>query len=302
MQALVRRPSGAAIALALLLRFPAAAAAQSDSPRYDPAWHGALAASGFVAAGLIVWSEPDDSLACKWCGVNSHGMPEAPRIDRWARSRWRWDNERRAATLSHIGAGSAYAWPLVALTSVHDGTGGEWGRDQLAALSSLGMAQVASDIAKRAFRRARPGVVFDGQSVSRRDDVHSFVSGHTATTFAAVVAAGTIASRRQSSDAPWIWATGVGLASTTGYLRVAGDRHFFTDVLTGAAVGTAVGMLMPRLFDDYGASAAPAQIPTPAIVGLGPAARVSPRGVLPVALQFGAGSRSLGVVGTVGVP
>jgi membrane-associated phospholipid phosphatase len=284
----------------MLLVLPRTATAQADSPRYDPAWHGALAAGGFVGAGLIVWAERGDALACHWCGVGPNDMPEAPRIDGWARSRWRWNNEGRAATMSHLAASAAYAWPLVALTAVHDGTGGEWGRDQVAALSSLGMAQLAADVTKRAFRRARPGVVFDGQPVSRRDDVHSFVSGHTATAFAAVMAAGTIASRRQSQDAPWIWVAGVGLASTTGYLRVAADRHFVTDVLAGAAVGTAVGMLMPRLFDEYGASTGAIENPAPAIVGLGPAARVSLRGAPPVSLQLGAGSRTLGVVGTVG--
>lgn len=288
------------MALALLLVFPRIAAPQSDGPRYDPVWHSALAAGGVIGAGLLVWAERDDALTCNWCGVGPSGTPMAPRIDGWARSRWRWDNEGRAATMSHLAASAAYAWPMVALTAVHGGTGGEWGRDQLAAMSSLGLAQLAADVTKRAFRRARPGVVFDGQPVSRRDDVHSFISGHTATTFAAVVAAATIASRRQSPEAPWIWAAGVGLASTTGYLRVAGDRHFLTDVLTGAAVGTTLGMLMPRLFDEYGASAGSDRSASPAIVGLGPAARLSPRGALPVSVQVGAGSRSLGVVGAVG--
>jgi hypothetical protein len=38
-------------------------------------------------------------------------------------------------------------------------------------------------------------------------------------------------------------------ASATGYLRIAADRHYLTDVLVGAAIGGAVGWAVPRLFD-----------------------------------------------------
>ena len=34
----------------------------------------------------------------------------------------------------------------------------------------------------------------------------------------------------------------------TGYLRIASDRHYFTDVMAGAVVGTAVGVGVPFLF------------------------------------------------------
>jgi hypothetical protein len=171
----VRQSPGAVLALALLLLLPWTAMAQADSPRDDPASHGALAAGGFFGAGLIVWAERDDGLACNWCGVGPNGTPDVPRIDGWARSRWRWDNQGRAATMSHLAASAAYAWPLVALTAVHRGTGGEWGRDQLAAVSSLGMVQLAADVTKRAFRRARPGVVFDGQPVSAPSEARRLV-------------------------------------------------------------------------------------------------------------------------------
>jgi membrane-associated phospholipid phosphatase len=200
-----------------------------------------------------------------------------------------------------VTAASAYAWPLASLAAVHDGTGGEWGRDQLAALSSLGMAQLAANVSKRAFHRERPGVVFDREPIDEHDDVHSFISGHSATTFAAAVAAGTIASRRGSADAPWIWGGGLGLAATTAYLRVAGDRHFLTDVLAGAATGAAVGMLMPRVFDRYGSDTGTTRGSVPSLIGLGPVARLSPGGVLPMSVQVGAGARSLGVVGTVSI-
>jgi hypothetical protein len=83
------------------------------------------------------------------------------------------------------------------------------------------------------------------------DDNLSFFSGHTSLTFALAVGAGSIASFRGYQRAPWIWGVGVPLAALTGYLRIAADRHYFTDVLTGALVGSAVGVLIPWLHHHY---------------------------------------------------
>ena len=228
-----------------------------------------------------------------------NGAPDVPAIDNWARTHWRWTNEKRAGTISNITAGAAYAWPIVALSAVHGGINDDWGRDLTATLSSIGVAQLATGVSKRAFRRSRPNVVFDGDPIDDADDVHSFFSAHTATTFAAVVSAGTIASRRGSPEAKWIWIGGVGLAGSTGYLRVAADRHFLTDALVGAAVGTAVGTLMPRLFDEDHSSGAPVPAASSQIVGMGPVTHLAGRSAAPVNLQFGAGVRSIGVVGTL---
>ena len=59
------------------------------------------------------------------------------------------------------------------------------------------------------------------------------------------MASGTVASLRGYRAAPWIWASGLTLAGVTGYLRIAGDKHYFTDVVTGAVVGSFVGFAVP---------------------------------------------------------
>ena len=48
--------------------------------------------------------------------------------------------------------------------------------------------------------------------------------------------------------APLIWAEGLAVAATTGYLRIAADKHYFSDVLSGALIGSAVGFMVPYLF------------------------------------------------------
>ena len=53
------------------------------------------------------------------------------------------------------------------------------------------------------------------------------------------------------------------LAFATGYLRIAADKHWTTDVMTGAAVGSILGYVWPRYVDRW----------------IGKAISVSPNGV-----------------------
>src|ERR1019366_2629025 len=61
------------------------------------------------------------------------------------------------------------------------------------------------------------------------DDDLSFFSGHTTATFALAAAAGTVATMRGYRWAPATWIAGGTLATATGYLRIAADKHWLTD-------------------------------------------------------------------------
>jgi membrane-associated phospholipid phosphatase len=52
---------------------------------------------------------------------------------------------------------------------------------------------------------------------------------------------------RHDGSAKRIALIGFPVAALTGYLRIAGDKHYMSDVLTGAAVGSAIGYMVPRL-------------------------------------------------------
>ncbi|MBU1241038.1 phosphatase PAP2 family protein, partial [Myxococcota bacterium] len=45
----------------------------------------------------------------------------------------------------------------------------------------------------------------------------------------------------------WWYVINGTLAAAVAYLRIAGDKHYFSDVLTGAAIGTVMGVLVPLL-------------------------------------------------------
>lgn len=67
-----------------------------------------------------------------------------------------------------------------------------------------------------------------------RSDHHSFPSGHTATAFAAA----TVLHREYGLTlSPWISAGGYAVATGTGMLRVAHNRHWAGDVMAGAGIG-----------------------------------------------------------------
>lgn len=75
---------------------------------------------------------------------------------------------------------------------------------------------------------------------------NSFPSGHTATAFAFAA----ILDAEYGADYPWLSAVGYGVASLTGAARIANNRHWATDVITGAGVGmvsTYVGYLLSDL-------------------------------------------------------
>jgi membrane-associated phospholipid phosphatase len=146
--------------------------------------------------------------------------------------------------------------------------------DVLLVAEATGLAMSLDQVVKFAVGRQRPFVRYRNFPEADRapdpDDNLSFYSGHTTFAFALAAAAGTVSDLRGYDGAPWVWGAGLGLAAATGYFRIAGDKHYLTDVLVGAATGLAVGIAVPRVFhgrrDEPGA-AAPAARVTPVPLG-----------------------------------
>jgi membrane-associated phospholipid phosphatase len=47
---------------------------------------------------------------------------------------------------------------------------------------------------------------------------------------------------------PAVYAAGFGAAAAVGYLRIAADEHWLSDVVAAAAVGAGLGVAVPLLF------------------------------------------------------
>jgi membrane-associated phospholipid phosphatase len=239
----------AVVSLVLGVCAPAAAdPADGDLP-YNPTIELPLTAAGIVAYILsdTVFKAELAPETCRWCAPG--GLDDA------VRDALVWDDPHAAAVASnwtgHAGV------PIVVLGAMaFERHGGARMRglvvDSLVIIEAVTIASDLNQIVKMAVGRERPFVhaLPEGDKPSTDnppDNNLSFYSGHTTWTFAFATAAGTIASRRGYRSAPVVWGAGLALAATTGYLRIAGDKHYLTDVLTGAATGAAIGWAVPAL-------------------------------------------------------
>lgn len=82
----------------------------------------------------------------------------------------------------------------------------------------------------------------------KQDARASFFSGHTSMSAAATFSAARIWSdyHPDSSWKPVVWVTAAAIPATIGFLRVKAGKHYLTDVVTGFAVGSACGLLIPH--------------------------------------------------------
>jgi hypothetical protein len=118
------------------------------------------------------------------------------------------------------------------------------------ALFSVGAFGVTKGLAPR----PRPYVY--NENVPLQEKLHpnakrSFFSGHTTISFASVVFLSKVYGDYfpDSEWKPYIWGVSLGIAATVGYLRIAAGKHFLTDVLVGAIVGSAIGYLIPKIHE-----------------------------------------------------
>lgn len=245
-----------ALAIALAAR-PAAA----DDLRLEPARDATLVVGGGL---LFVLSEtllkdalsPDD---CRWCADDA--------LDRGVRDALRWDRPARAAAASNwVGYVATPLFTIggVAALGAADGPDHAWWTDGIIVAETAILASDVTNLVKGVVGRERPFV--HALAAADKPDTQeanlSFFSGHSSLTMSLAVSAGTVASLRGYKLAPVVWGGGVGLALTTGYLRIAADRHWATDVVTGWLVGAAFGVAIPYYLHRQADGAAPRVSPS----------------------------------------
>lgn len=158
-----------------------------------------------------------------------------------------------AAPVSDVLLYSSIALPMVAdlgdVLGHRSGIKG-WGKDVVVLAETATVNAALNAAVKFAIGRPRPysyGLDGSGRDVSEGDARLSFYSGHTSTAFAMATAYGYLFTARHPRSR-WIapvWLLGYAYAGTTGALRIAAGKHFYSDVLVGAIAGTAIGLLIP---------------------------------------------------------
>src|SRR5207245_7804996 len=125
---------------------------------------------------------------------------------------------------------------LDALGAKREGALEAWPVDAMIVVETVALEGAVNQLMKFSVARERPfvHVLLPGQKdlVPGADDNNlSFFSGHTGLAFALAVSAGVIAHQRGYAIEPLIWAVGLPLAASVGYLRMAADKHYATDVI-----------------------------------------------------------------------
>lgn len=259
--------------VALLSSIAAPSQAQPASPTLDYDWKidGTITVVG-AAGWAVTESVLKDRLApraCRWC--NGGATLDLNPIDASVFDALRWRDLGAASTASSVTGlvlVPTVALGLTALAARHDGRTSEWAPDALVILEATVLAVDLNQIVKLAVGRERP-LIHDGVAYPANDANTSFYSGHTNRAFALAVSAGTVSSLRGYRWAPAVWTSGLVLAGAPGYFRIAGDRHYFTDVVTGAVVGSAVGFAVPYFFHRVRRDGGPARSAADGAVTIG---------------------------------
>jgi membrane-associated phospholipid phosphatase len=209
--------------------------------------------TGTAGAGWLLLHFFEDRLAsggCRWC--------EPPPFDVSARDALRLGNSQVPAIASDVLAYGAVPVAGLAVDFFVAGRDGKAaGTDALIAAETVALAGLTGQAVKLAVARRRPAAYASGGRRASSDDDASFYSGHTNAAFAMATSLATCASLRGDRDAWVVWATGLPLAAATGYLRIAADRHYLSDVLAGAGAGALFGVLVPRLLHSPDAAVTP---------------------------------------------
>ena len=184
-------------------------------------------------------------------------MVPAAGFDASIRDGLRWSDDHIEAAHQASNAAAFVAVPmasvgLLALASRHDDRGRNWMVDGLIVTEAAALGVVLNQVVKFSVGRERPFVHAlpeeDKPLVERNQENNlSFYSGHTSLAFSIATSAGTVASQRGYRWAPVVWAVSLPLAASAGYFRIAADKHWASDVVVGALIGSAVGVAVPLL-------------------------------------------------------
>ena len=114
------------------------------------------------------------------------------------------------------------------------------------------LENLVKNITKDAILRTRPlayNAVVPFKDKLELDTRNSFFSGHTSATAAATFFAAQMYAdyHPDSPYKPAVWAVAAGIPAVVGYLRVAGGKHYPSDVIVGYVVGAGVGLLVPYI-------------------------------------------------------
>ena len=165
--------------------------------------------------------------------VNEKSAPN--QVDQYFRNQVKWSASKmdQAASISDLILYGAFIGtiPLVPAFSNNN-----YSKALKMSLNVISLNGIITNIVKMTVKRQRPDSFYKTRA-DADDSFRSFFSGHTSTTFALGTSNAILLSEAYPDKRDLIWFANLSLATATGYLRIAGDKHYLSDVLCGGIVG-----------------------------------------------------------------
>ena len=179
--------------------------------------------------------------------MNVNEKPAPNQIDQYFRNQVKWSVNKmdRAASISDFLLYGAFIGtiPIVPAFSKNN-----YSKALKMSLNVISLNGIITNIVKMAVKRQRPDSFYKTRA-DADDSFRSFFSGHTSTTFALGTSNAILLSKAYPANSKLIWFTNLSLAAATGYLRIAGDKHYMTDVFCGGIVGYLVAKYAHKKMD-----------------------------------------------------
>ncbi len=210
-------------------------------------WPFLAVSAGLTATGLILRSN-NSLLPFTETELETLDRNDVNSFDRGATYNW----DENAKKQSDILILSAFVLPAVFLINHHT-------REDIGGLLLMGLEVATINFGitatvKNLVNRTRPYVYNTELDIEIRTNNQgrlSFYSGHTSTTASfSFFFAKVMHDYHPNMKTGWkigMWTFAATVPAVTGYLRVKAGYHFRTDVITGYAVGAAIGWLIPHL-------------------------------------------------------
>ena len=182
--------------------------------------------------------------------VNVDEKTSPNQVDQYFRNQVKWSTSKmdHAASMSDLLLYGAFIGtiPLVPAFSKN-----YYSKALKMSLNVISLNGIITNIVKMTVKRQRPDSFYKTRA-DADDSFRSFFSGHTSTTFALGTSNAILLSEAYPDKRNLIWFANLSLATATGYLRIAGDKHYLSDVLCGGVVGYFVAKYAHKIIDRKG--------------------------------------------------
>ena len=167
--------------------------------------------------------------------INVHEKSAPNQIDQYFRNQVKWSSSKmdNAAFISDLLLYGAFIGtiPLLPYFSNYN-----YSKALKMSLNVISLNGIITNLVKMTVQRQRPDSFYKTRA-DADDSFRSFYSGHTSTTFALGTSNAILLSEAYPEKRKLIWFTNLSLATATGYLRIAGDKHYLSDVFFGGVAG-----------------------------------------------------------------